>query len=75
MTLAHLVFALGTTIYILVAIQLEERDLLEFHGQAYGDYRDRVPMLIPWKRDCDCEASPLDSASRSARKRCGGSPR
>ena len=51
MTLAHLVFALGTTVYILVAIQLEERELLKFHGQAYADYRDRVPMLIPGKRD------------------------
>lgn len=51
MTLAHLIFALSTTAYILVAIQLEERDLLEVHGQAYADYRDRVPMLIPFKRD------------------------
>ena len=51
MTLVHLVFALGTTVYILAAIQLEERDLLEFHGQAYAEYRDRVPMLIPFRRD------------------------
>ena len=51
MTLAHLVFALGTTVYILVAIQLEERDLLKFYGQAYVDYRHHVPMLIPFKGD------------------------
>lgn len=51
MTLAHLVFALGTTAYILVAIRFEERDLLKVHGQDYADYRDRVPMLIPFKRD------------------------
>ena len=51
MTLAHLVFALGTTAYIVVAIQFEERDLLEAYGQAYADYQDRVPMLIPFKRD------------------------
>ena len=38
MTLAHLVFALGTTAYILVALQFEERDLLEVEGQAYADY-------------------------------------
>lgn len=47
MTVAHLVFALMTTAYILIAIQLEERDLLAAHGQSYADYRRQVPMLIP----------------------------
>ncbi len=47
MTGAHLVFALMTTAYILVAIQLEERDLVAEHGAAYEAYRRRVPMLIP----------------------------
>jgi protein-S-isoprenylcysteine O-methyltransferase Ste14 len=46
MTVAHLVFALMTTAYILVAIQLEERDLLRAHPE-YARYRERVPMLIP----------------------------
>lgn len=50
MTVAHLVFALATTTYILIAIRLEERDLLGFH-RAYADYRRMVPMLIPrWPR-------------------------
>jgi protein-S-isoprenylcysteine O-methyltransferase Ste14 len=47
MTAGHLFFALVTTIYILVAIQLEERDLEDVHGVAYVTYRNEVPMLIP----------------------------
>ena len=46
MTVTHLVFALATTAYILVAIQLEERDLVAAHPE-YADYRRQVPMLIP----------------------------
>jgi protein-S-isoprenylcysteine O-methyltransferase Ste14 len=48
MTLTHLVFALATTAYILVAIQLEEHDLIASLGDAYREYRERVPMLIPY---------------------------
>jgi protein-S-isoprenylcysteine O-methyltransferase Ste14 len=48
MTAAHLVFAIATTAYILIAIQLEERDLVNSLGQAYADYRQRVPMIIPF---------------------------
>ncbi len=46
MTAAHLIFALVTTIYILVAIKFEEQDLVEMHPE-YAAYRKRVPMLIP----------------------------
>ena len=46
MTVAHLVFALMTTAYILVAIQLEERDLVEALPE-YERYRQRVPMILP----------------------------
>ena len=46
MTVTHLLFAAVTTAYILVAIQLEERDLMAAHPE-YAAYRKRVPMLVP----------------------------
>ena len=47
MTAAHLLFALGTTGYIILAVQFEERDLVTEHGDSYERYRRSVPMLIP----------------------------
>ena len=47
MTAAHLLFAIGTTAYIILAIQFEERDLIAAHGDSYERYRHSVPMLIP----------------------------
>ena len=47
MTFGHLLFAAVTTAYILVAIQLEERDLIDVFGDDYRAYRTRVSMLVP----------------------------
>ncbi len=50
MTVGHLVFAAVTTAYILVAIRLEERDLVAQFGEDYRRYRKRVSMLLPWRK-------------------------
>jgi protein-S-isoprenylcysteine O-methyltransferase Ste14 len=47
MTIGHLMFAIVTTAYIVIAIQLEERDILSIHGTAYEEYRKQVSMLLP----------------------------
>lgn len=50
MTVGHLVFAVSTTAYILIAIQLEERDLTDMFGEDYREYKQEVSMLIPLPR-------------------------
>jgi protein-S-isoprenylcysteine O-methyltransferase Ste14 len=47
MTVAHVVFAVATTAYILIAIQFEERDLAAEFGERYREYRHGTPMLLP----------------------------
>ena len=47
MTMGHLLFAVVSTAYILVALRFEERDLRTYHGEAYEAYRRTTPSLIP----------------------------
>lgn len=50
MTQGHLLFAAVVTAYVLVALQLEERDLLTYHGEEYSAYQRQVRMLFPIPR-------------------------
>jgi protein-S-isoprenylcysteine O-methyltransferase Ste14 len=47
MSAGHLLFAIATTGYILIAVQLEERDLIAAHGDDYLRYRQQVPAFVP----------------------------
>lgn len=47
MTFGHLVFSMVMTGYVLLAIRLEERDLVVSLGEQYVEYRESTPALVP----------------------------
>lgn len=49
MTVSHLLFALGMTVYILIGIKYEERDMVEEFGKSYKEYQKSTPKLLPKK--------------------------
>jgi len=48
MTQGHLIFAVATTAFILIAIQFEEHDMVAMFGDTYRRYQQRVSMILPW---------------------------
>lgn len=62
MTVAHLVFAIATTAYILLAIQFEEKDLTRIHGKDYQNYRKTVPMIFPFGKKSKTAQGALNTA-------------
>lgn len=47
MTLGHLLFAAGMSLYILIGVRFEERDLVVAFGDVYTRYRESTPMILP----------------------------
>ena len=68
MSWGHLGLAVGLTLYLLLAIGWEERDLLTIHGDAYRNYRKRVPMLVPlitvWPVRSSARTDPAEDRSK-----------
>jgi len=49
MTVGRFILGAGMIVYVVIALKFEERDLVAEFGEAYRDYKKRVPALVPWK--------------------------
>lgn len=47
MTQGHLLFSIVTTVYIFIAIPMEEKDLADALGEPYIRYKEKTPMILP----------------------------
>jgi len=47
MTVGHLVFSIGMSIYVLIGIHFEEKGLAKAIGEPYTDYQQRTTKIIP----------------------------
>lgn len=47
MTVGHLLLAGGLTVYLLIGISYEEKDLMAMFGDEYRAYRAKVGMILP----------------------------
>ena len=61
MTVGHLIFALATLGYILIALQLEERDLVVSLGEDYVAYRQQTRMLVPLPKSSPASENEVSS--------------
>ncbi|MBI4244848.1 MAG: DUF1295 domain-containing protein [Planctomycetes bacterium] len=50
MTVGHLLFSAGMTVYIFIGMKFEERDLVKVYGSQYAEYRERTPAFISISR-------------------------